>query len=332
MSEPRVTLADVARKAGVSTQTVSRVINNKREISEETRQRVLKVIQELGYRPNRIARSLVTQQTFTIGLLIPDIANPFYSEVTRGAEDAAWDCGYNVLLCNTDGNPQREVNSLQLLEETQADGVIIVSPRMETEKLFPLLENFHAAVLVNRQAPAEIAGVARVDDFEGGFMAVSHLIEQGRQNIGFLAGPSDIFSGLERVRGGQAALEAAGLPFHSEWCLPGSLREGGYRLTRELLYTYPEINALVCFNDVIAVDALNACKEMGLRIPEDIALVGFDDTTMARFVSPALTTLGVNKETLGASAARLLLDRLQGKAVQGEVILKPQLIIRDSTP
>ncbi len=329
----RVTIADVANRAGVSAQTVSRVINNKGEISAETRERVLTVIQELGYRPNRIARSLATQQTYTIGLVIPDIANPFFSELTRGAEDAAWEMGYNVLLCNTVETDQREKSSLHLLEETRVDGVIVCSSRQDDDQLFPVLRSFPAAVLVNRIAPAEVAGVVRTDDHLGGRMAVQHLLAGGRRKIAFLAGPHRSHSGVERLRGGMEVLHENGMEICENWQIFGApKRKAGYEAVINLLQLHPEINAIICHNDLMAVGALQACTELGLSVPGDIALVGFDDTVYSRVVCPPLTTIGVSKVELGMAAARMLFERIQGTCHRNEVVFEPKLIIRGSTP
>jgi LacI family transcriptional regulator len=333
MVESRVTIADVALQAGVSTQTVSRVINNKAEISSETRQRVLDVIQRLGYRPNRVARSLVTQQTFTIGLVIPDIANPFFSELTRGAEDVAWENGYNVLLCNTVEKEEREKASLHLLEETRVDGVILCSSRIDQNELFPLLESFRAVVMVNRPAPARVAGVVRIDDFEGGFSAANYLLRVGRQELAFLAGPVKSFSGCERLRGGVEAMKAQGLladPARTRFCPPK--RQAGYDEAIDLLKRDPAINGLVCYNDLVAVGALQACTELGRDVPGDVAIVGFDDIVLSRVVCPPLSTLSISKVQMGAAAARMLLDRMQGREEQDEIVMKPNLVLRGSTP
>lgn len=333
MVENRVTIADVALIAGVSTQTVSRVINNKSEISANTRQRVLDVIQQMGYRPNRVARSLVTQQTFTIGLVIPDIANPFFSELTRGTEDVAWENGYNVLLCNTVEKEEREKASLRLLEETRVDGVILCSSRMDQAELFPMLESFRSVVLVNRPAPRSVAGVVRIDDFEGGFSAVSHLLRAGRTHLAFLAGPLKSFSGCERLRGAMEAMKAQGVsicPDKLRFCPPK--RQSGYDSAIELLNLYPDIDGLVCYNDLVAVGALQACAELGRDVPNDVAIIGFDDIVLSRVVCPTLSTLSISKVQMGAIAARMLLDRIQGRVDQDEVVMKANLTLRGSTP
>lgn len=333
MSEFRVTIADVATRAGVSTQTVSRVINNKAEISQDTRKRVLDVIEELGYRPNRVARSLVTSQTFTIGLVIPDITNPFFSELTRGAEDVAWENGYNVLLCNTVEKTEREIASMHLLEETRVDGVILCSSRLEEEQLFPLLRNFRSTVLVNRAVPADVAGVVRIDDCLGGKLAADHLLSAGCQKIAILAGPTNSFSGCARVQGSLEALLAAGRQTPQEWIIHiPPKRQSGYDVTKELFSAFPEIDGLICYNDLIAVGALQACIDLNLRVPEQIAIIGFDDIVLSRVVFPPLTTLGVSKVKLGAAAARLLLARLQDHAENNEIVIQPDLIVRGSTP
>jgi len=329
---PKVTIVDVAREADVSAQTVSRVINNKGEVSPATRTLVQDVIGRLGYRPNSIARGLVTNRTSTFGLVVPDIANPFFPEIARGAEDTARARGYSIFLCNTGEVPEREVEVLQALEDKQVEGVILCSSRLPDERLLPRLSRHRAVVLVNRAIPGELAGTVRVEDAQGARMALEHLLANGCRVIGFLAGPPISHSARERLRGYREALEAAGRtvdPHLTVPCTPFS--EGGYEAATQLLSARPELDALVCYNDLVAVGALRACADLGRRVPDDIAIVGCDDIPLAELVTPALTTLRVSKYDIGRAATLMLLERILGRTDQGEICLQPELIVRAST-
>jgi len=337
----RVTMADVAREAGVSLMTVSRVINNKGEVSPATRQRVLEIIERLGYRPSSIARGLATRRTHTLGLVIPDVGNPFFSDVARGAEQVAYAQSYNVFLCNTDEDPQRELAVLQSLDEKRVDGVVLCSSRLDDHDLRAVLDRHAAVVLVNRRAePADEGseennvGVVMLDDVIGGRMATRHLIDSGHRAIGFLAGPPTSRSGRHRAEGYRVALTAAGQPCDPAWTLPCSADvDGGYRAARDLLTAHPELTALFCYNDLVAVGALQACGGLGRRVPDDVAVVGFDDIPLAALVTPPLTTCRVLRYELGMQAMRLLIDQINGHSrAWSEIVLRPELIVRASAP
>ena len=334
MMPERVTMAHVAREARVSLMTVSRVINDKEGVSQATRERVQAVIERLGYRPSDIARGLVTKRTGTLGLVVPDVANPFFSDVARGAEHVAYDKGYNVFLCNTEENIQRELDVLQSLEEKRVDGVVICSSRLANDDLEEAVSNHPAAVLVNRRLESDDVGVVLINDDMGGQMATRHLLQAGHTAIGFLAGPPASQSGRWRAEGYCTALAAAGVPHNPDWmrsCLP--MVEGGRETARELLTDSPELTALFCYNDLVAVGALQACSDLGLRVPDDLAIVGFDDIPMAALVTPALTTCRVPRQALGEQAMQLLLDRI-GSCTEEceEIVLQTELVIRASAP
>jgi len=326
-----VTITDVAREAGVSTQTVSRVLNHKGELSPATRQLVEEVIHRLGYRPNAIARSLVTRRTLSLGLVVPDITNPFFPEIARGAEETALAAGYNVFLCNTIEQPEREVSVLRSLEEKRVDGVVVCSARLPDEQLFPLLRRQRAVVLVNRMAPPEVAGTVRVDDASGSEQAVRHLCAGGRRRLGMLSGPATSFSGKERTRGFLEAARAAGVTVESSCfvsCAP--TLDGGHQAARAVLTSGRDVHGLVCYNDLVAVGALQACRDLGVRVPDDVAIVGCDDIPLASLVTPALTTVRISKFEIGAAAVRMLLDRVEGTSDRAEVVMHPELIVRAS--
>jgi LacI family transcriptional regulator len=332
-----MTMSDVARKARVSLMTVSRVINNKGDVSPETRQRVLKVIDSLGYRPSGIARSLATRETTTIGLVVPDVSNPFFAEVTRGVEQLAYSRGYHVFLCNTEEDPQREVAVIQSLEEKRVDGLILCSSRLEEAELTGIIAALPAVVLVNRSLDAatrESVDTVNLDDERGGRIAAQHLIQSGHRQIGFLAGPPTSYSGAGRRKGFLAALQEAGIRVADGWvspCQPSV--EAGYEGARSLLTEYPELTALYCYNDLVAVGVLQACKELRRRVPQDLAIVGNDDIPAAAFVSPTLTTCRVPRYELGARAVNALLERLRDCPRDcSQIILQPELVVRESAP
>jgi LacI family transcriptional regulator len=334
-------MADVAREAGVSLMTVSRVVNNKGEVSPATRQRVLEIIDRVGYRPSSIARGLATQRTHTLGLVIPDVGNPFFSDVARGAEQVAYAQGYNVFLCNTDEDARRELAVLQSLDERRVDGVVLCSSRLDDAELRAVVARHPAVVLVNRrletedEVPAENnLGVVMLDDVTGGKTGTQHLLNSHHRAIGFLAGPPASRSGHQRAIGYRVALSAAGAPDNPAWVLPCSADvDGGYRAARDLLTAHLELTALFCYNDLVAVGALQACVDLGSQVPDDIAIVGFDDIPLAALVTPPLTTCCVHRYELGKQAMRLLIDRIRGDTGQTtEVLLRPELVIRASAP
>jgi LacI family transcriptional regulator len=327
-------MAQVAREAGVSLMTVSRVINDKEGVSQATRERVQAVIGQLGYRPSDIARGLVTKHTGTLGLAMPDVANPFFAEVARGVEHLAYDKGYNVFLCNTEEDIQRELDVLKSLEEKRVDGVVLCSSRLDDRVLEKAIAGHLAAVLVNRRLASKDVSIVVIDDVAGGQMAAQHLLQAGHRGIGFLAGPPASQSGHWRAKGYRAALAAAGVEYNPDWvrhCFP--MVEGGREVARDLLTAYPELTAIFCFNDLVAIGALQACADLGRTVPGDVAIVGFDDIPLAALVTPSLTTCRVPRYELGSEAMRLLLDKIGGCSDKKckKVILQPKLIVRDST-
>jgi len=329
----RVTLADVAREAGVSTMTVSRVINNKGEISDQTRQRINEIIDKLDYRPSRLARGLATSQTYILGLIVPDIANPYFATLASGAEQIAWDNGYILLLCNTQEDPEREREVLRLLEQTYVDGVLVSGSRLEDDDLLPLLENQRAVVLLNREMPSQVAAQIQVNNIGGAHIAVQHLIRTQHQRIGLLTGPSTSQSAHLRAQGYRQALGEAGFdvdPALQVFCTPDE--EGGHSAALQMLERAPDLDGLFCYNDLVAIGALQACQEQGKTIPQDIAIIGCDDIPLARFIKPALTTLRADIQQLGRLGLTALIARIQGEKQPSRVMIDFELVIRESAP
>jgi LacI family transcriptional regulator len=334
----RVTMSDVAQEAGVSLMTVSRVINNKGEISSETKKRVQEVIEKLGYRPSGIARSLAGGQTYTIGLVVPDIANPYFSGMAHGVAEVAYSEDFSVLLCDCEENPERELAMIAVLEEKRVDGVVLAAPRAPTEKLLPLLAQHSNAVIVNRlfdSVNISIAlGYVGNDDKTGGYMVMRCLLENGHTSIGFLAGPRTSYGSYRRSQGYVEALKEFNLEYKTEYirhCPPTV--EAGRETAIQLLHEHPEISALFCFNDLVAIGALQCCQAIGRKVPRDMAIIGYDDIPMASWVTPPLTTCRVTFEEMGRLATQLLINHIGDCSEDCEnIILKPELIVRESAP
>ena len=327
-----VTLADVAREAGVSMQTVSRVINEKGEVSAETRQRILKAIEQLGYRPNSIARGLALNKTLALGLIVPDITNPFFPEIVQGAEEVALEHGYTIVLGNTNESPEREMNALRAFEARRVDGLILCSSRLSEKQLLPLLGNHNEVVLINRQVTLDNVSTVSVDYVQGARMGISHLLAHGRQHIGFFSGPAASHSHRVRLQAFKQTLEENGRPYDPSsvfLCAPNT--EGGYLAAHEILPHHPELDGLICHNDLVAIGVLQACAELGIVVPDRLAVIGHDDIQAAHLVTPALTTIKISKSELGAKATELLLKRLAGDQQGINLVLPSQLIVRSST-
>jgi LacI family transcriptional regulator len=330
--QQRVTLEDVAHKAGVSMMTVSRVINNTGRISKATRQQVLEVIDRLGYRPNRAARTLVTNQTFLVAFIVPDITNPYFSEMFQGVEDVLREENYNVLVANTNETPSREKDVLERLDDTTVDGLIICSSRLPEKDLYHLLESFSAVVAVTRPIPARLGSVVH-SDYQPGYravMAFRYFWELGYRRIGYLRlRHYDMHVDMAEFR---RQLQHIGVALKPEWSIPCAPKwQAGYDAAYSLLQAHPEIQAIVGGNDLVALGALRAAINLGRHVPEDLGIIGADDILLASQVSPPLTTLKTNSYEIGSMAAQLLLPRMGGDMTYREYVYNTELIVRGST-
>ena len=333
MSRSRITIRDVATHAGVSHQTVSRVINHSEQVTSETRERVKAAIKELGYRPSRLAQSMVTQKTRTIGLVVADITNPFFFEVARGVQDAALAQGYNVFVCNTDDNPQGEQDILALLASQEVDGVILSTASSSDEELLAFAENYKPLVVINRDIDHPKASLVNVDICKGAKLAVEHLIERGHTHIAMLSHEGHRPDNVRRVIGYRETLEAHGITPKDEWLVlaPPNLI-GGYEATQELLREHPEITAIFTYNDLMAIGALRGCHDMGLKVPQDCAVIGFDDIKFSAMAQPSLSSICFDKYNVGQEAMTRLLDMMEiPEAVYKPIHLDVELVIREST-
>jgi LacI family transcriptional regulator len=323
---------DVARESGVSVFTVSAVVNKKAHVGKRLRERVEAAIRKLNYRPNLIARSLAKRQTHSIGMIVPDIANPFFPMVVRGAEDAAQKHGYNLLLCNSDDIPDKEERAVELLLSKRVDGILLTKAAGDFRP--PVRQMIKEVdipfVLVMRTYPALTNDAVITDDYHGAYEAVCHLARAGRQRIGLVSGPLKISNAKERWQGFHDALKAEGLPYDSTLVIEGDYRiESGFRAGHALLSHRPD--GIYVANYLMTIGLLKAAEEMGMSCPEDFGLVSFDDYPWLSIFRPRLTTVELPKHQLGSEAAELLIRRIAGDTSKAVVSkLQPELRVRES--
>jgi len=323
---------DVAKEARVSVFTVSAVINGKSHVGKALKQRVEAAIQKLSYRPNLLARSLAQRRTHTIGIVVPDISNPFFPLVVRGAEDAAQKHGYNILLCDSDDRLEQEEKCLEVLLSQRVDGILLTkAPNDFRPPLRQLIDDVKTPfVLLMRTYPSLTKDAVITDDYKGAYEAVCHLARAGHRRIGLLGGPMTVSNGRERWKGFRDGLEANGLTHDPELVIEGDYRiESGYRGGHALLSRRPD--GIYVANHLMTVGLLRAAEEMGMRCPEDFGLVSFDDYPWLATFRPRLTTVELPKYQIGFEAAELLLARIKGEpSPTGVRKLVPELHVRES--
>src|SRR5713226_6247020 len=323
---------DVARESGASVFTVSAVVNKKSHVGKGLRERVEAAIRKLNYRPNLVARSLAKQRTHTIGMIVPDIANPFFPMVVRGAEDAAQKHGYNLLLCNSDDNLDKEESAVELLLSKRVDGILLTKAAEDFRPAMrQMIKEMNVPfVLVMRTYPKLTKDAVITDDYQGAYEAVCHLARAGRRRIGLISGPLKISNAKARWQGFHDALKAKDLPYDPELVVEGDYRiESGYRAGHSLLSQRPD--GIYVANHLMTIGLLKAAEEMGLKCPDDFGLVSFDDYPWLGVFRPKLTTVELPKHQLGSEAAELLIRRISGD--HSKPILKklqPELRIRES--
>lgn len=336
----KVTLKELAKKAGVSTATVSMILNQKdQSISEATRSKVRALAKEYQYVPNTNARSLVTRKTKTIGLIMPDITNPFFPEMARGVEDRASKSRYSIILCDTDDNEVREHQCVKILAEKMVDGIIFThcAQRDEPSADFNTFEL--PIILIDRDAYSldNIKGRVTIDNEQGAFLAVDHLIQCGCRHILFLSGELCTQTAKERLAGYRRALSAYGLAFEESNVRAGAYKlEWGRQAVDQVMEEKKEFDGVFCGNDLIGIGAIKRLQEWGIQIPQDVRLIGFDDIYMASLMEPPMSTVRQPAYEMGYRAAELLIEAIEQKQDQipsdeSRVVLKPQLMIRRST-
>ena len=328
-----VTIKDLARAAGVSPSTVSRALNDSPLLREETKGRIRRLSIELGYEKNELARGLVKGVSGAIGLIIPDIINPFFADIARGAERVARARGYGVLLCTTEGDPELERSHMKLLRRKRVDGLLLSSVTAEDPYLEELIRTHVPFVLVSRLVRALDAPLVVADDRYGARLAVEHLVALGHLKIGFIGGPQDVQSSQDRMEVYREVLTRQGLPLRRGWAVFASFtQEAGREWGRNFLSRRDRPTAIFAANDLIALGVMEAAEELGLRIPEDLSLVGYNNISYAALPRIQLTTVAQPTLEMGRIAAEYLLDVIGGnrrrKLRKG---LLPHLVVRSTT-
>jgi LacI family transcriptional regulator len=328
------TLYDVAKRAGVAPITVSRVINNSGYISQETRQRVLAAVEELGYVPNRLARGLRSRRSNVLALVLADISNPFFTLIARGVEDTASKQGYMVIYCNTDESEEEEQKYIDLLLQNRVDGILLVPAGNGMAALQATQRNNTPVVVIDRRIPGAEADSVRGDSFGGAYHLGRLLLELGHRRIALLNGPAGVSTADERRDGFYSALSEAGISLEEQLLFSGRFTtESGRQMALQALAATPRPTALLAANNFIALGALQAVQECGLVVPQDIALVGFDDLPDSLVAFPFLTVAVQPAYEMAQKATELLLARLAGAGPAGlqEIILPTRLAVRQSS-
>lgn len=324
------TIVDVARRAGVSIATVSRVIHHSLLVNETTRARVQQAIAELNYAPNAVARGLVTRRTQAIGLVITSMADPFFPPLVDGVEEEALNHGFSVLLCTSNNDPAREMALVRLLKERRVDAIIVAASRVGSLYHEHLQEIKVPLVLINNEQSGAYTHTIGSDDVAGGRLATSYLIGLGHRRIAYLHGPLSKQSNHDRFRGYEAALHENGLAPAAGLTVSGDgLAEGAQRAMAMLLRREPPPTAVVCFNDLTAIGALRAVHAAGLAVPASMSVIGYDDIYLAAYIEPPLTTIAQETRELGQRALAMALDLLAGRETPS-VLLPPRLVERMS--
>ncbi|MFC4099774.1 LacI family DNA-binding transcriptional regulator [Paenibacillus xanthanilyticus] len=327
----KATIYDVAKEAGVSIATVSHVINGKGKISRERREEITRIMVRMGYKPSMIASALTGKKTFALGLLVPDISNPFFAEIARAVEDEGQRHGYSVFICSTDNKDEKVEHYAELLRQKNVDGVIIGTGMKELAVLDPLLHGGVPIAFISREFPTAQVPSVVVDDYAGGAAAAEHLIALGHRRLAVLAEEESVSSSRERVRGFRHTLTAAGIAFDQTDVRISGMKESMHRAL-ELLRQGDRPTAIFCCNDMLAIGALRAAKELGLRIPHDCSIVGFDDTVLASVTDPPLTTVAQPIDRMGQAAVQVLVRLIEQPDMRSErIVLPPALSIRQSS-
>jgi len=331
-----IRLKDIARELNVSVITVSKALRGNTDISEATRQRILARMRELDYRPNMIARSLATGQSFIIGLIIPDLINPFFAELAKALGGALRNQNYGLILASSEENPETEQAEIRMMLARGVDALLLVSCQPSLENLFGPGAPSTPVILVDRAYPQARAHFVGIDDYAGGRLATEHLIQLGRKRLAYIGSP-DLIAAHDRFRGFRESLGDHGIELREELILPSAIPNdpgdsAGYEIMRKLLALTPRPDGAFCHNDVIAIGAMKATLDAGLRIPADIAFVGFDNVRYSKYLQVPLTSIDQSIARLGETAAQLTLDLLANKSEEPRtILLGPELVVRQST-
>ena len=324
------TIKDVAAKANVSISTVSYVLNNKKNVRVETYNRVMGAVKDLGYQPNMLARGLRTKESKSIGVLIADISNMYFTDIVLGIEKKANSLGYSTIICNTENNPENEKKYLKTLINKNIDALVIVT----SGSCFELLKDI-------KDTPIAFVDSTRSDEYnyvwldnqEGGYIATKHLIDKGRRKIAIISGPASLYSSLDRTKGYKKALSENNIPYSENRFVETQFTySGGYDATKELLRRGIEFDAVFANNDLIAMGCIRALYEKGIKVPSDVSVIGFDDIEVTEIFIPALSTIKQPRFKMGKRVAKIVIDRINNPDAPnaGEVFI-PELVVRETS-
>lgn len=325
-------MKDVAERASVSVTTVSHVLNKTRYVDRKLVRRVEDAFRSLGYQPNALARGLRRQETRMLGMVVPDNRNLYFAELARSVEDACFELGYNVILCNSDEDPAKESAYLSLLAEKRVDGIVFVASGTDRSGVQSLLQHKIPVVALDRELKGMNCDSIIVDNRDGGRQATLHLISGNHRRIGCISGPKNLASAKERLQGYRDALTEARLPVEPALIQMGNFHiEGGYTAVQALLKLPNRVTAIFAANDLMAIGALRGIAARGLRVPEDVAVVGFDDIALAMYTEPPLTTVKQPIREIGKLATELIMARVNGERKEPQSRrLKTSLVVRES--
>ncbi len=337
--ENEVTIMDVAEAAEVSPSTVSRVLNDSAPVADSTRSEVMEAVETLGYRPNKFAHALRKQSSGVFGIIVPDISNPFFSTLIRGAEDRFHEKDLSVIICDTKGQLDKEERNVEMLIKERVDGVIVTSAEGQVEGISKLFEEGIPVIVVDRNPTEREITAVMTDNLGSGVQATEHLMEQGCRRIGFVRGPEGVSTAEKRFEGYREALNSAGQEVNPKLIAGGDFTfEGGKRALEELVAQTGRGNlpdGLVVANDLMAVGVIRKSEELGIKVPDELAVVGFDDILLSKLINPTLTTVAAPTYEMGKQAVDFLLDKLKSSG-QGErnirkKTLETHLVERESS-
>ena len=321
-------IREVAKIAGVSPSTVSRVINNTANVDEEKRQRVLDAIEKTGFRPNELARALFKKSSKIIGVIVPTIENPFFNELAKAIEEEAYELGYRILLCNSNGNEMKELVNIEMLRQMHADGLIIMTNSNKTGRTIASCDM--PVVMVDRTLKEDyVISTIESDHYQGGRIATEHLIECGCESIVCLRGPQQFSSGRKRYQGYKDVCEQYGIK--EQWIECEYNHQSGMQAARELLQKYPDVDGVIASNDMAAMGVYKVLHGEGYSVPEDIQIIGFDNIRMSWLFTPELTTVTQPIKDMGRVAVQTIMDYNDGKKVQQLKVLDVSLVERQTT-
>jgi len=333
----RPTIKDIAKIARVSIPAVSMALRGHTRIGQETRQRILRIARRLNYQPNFVARSLVIRKTNTIGLIITTILNPFYPELAKGIEDKAMELGYNIILCSTNYDLKLEKYFINILRSKGVDGIIFSSVEAHDPNIRPLIQDHFPFILVNRRVHNRLLNkridTITLDNFLGGSMAVEHLYKLGHRRIGIVAGDLRISTAIERLEGAKKFFEKVGLGFEESLLIDAHFsKELAYQATQEFMSLKNPPTAISAQNDYMALGVREAILDSGLRIPEDVALIGFDNISISGLKGIEMTTIGQKRYEMGTLAVEMLVEKIEKGDTQkvNHIMLEPEIIVRNS--